>query len=171
LSVAAPELVGRWGIAPLPGMKKADGTVDRSFGAIAVQSGIILKQSKQPQQSWEFLKWWMSAPVQSTFARELEALIGVEARWNTANVEAFSNLAWKKEDLKVIRGQLQWAKETPVVLGGYYTSRYINNAWNSVVMNSGNIRHSMEDAVKAINRELRMKQEEYGVSDDQFQGE
>lgn len=167
LSVAAPELVGRWGIAPLPGIRRPDGVVDRSNGALAGQSAIILKQSEHPGESWEFLKWWTSAPVQTAFARELEAVIGVEARWNTANLEAFSNLAWKKDDLAVIREQWKWARETPVVLGGYFTGRYVSNAWNTVVLGGGRVRDSLESAVKEINRELRMKQEEYGVFDSQ----
>jgi ABC-type glycerol-3-phosphate transport system substrate-binding protein len=167
LSVAAPELAGKWGIAPLPGLKKADGTVDRSNGALAGGCDIIMKQTKFPEESWEFLKWWSSTPVQTKFARELEALVGAEARWNTANVEAFTSLSWKQEDIKVIKEQWKWAKETSVVLGGYFTGRYLSNAWNSVVISGANLRDSLENAVKEINRELRMKQEEYGVYDSQ----
>lgn len=167
LSVAAPELAGRWGIAPLPGLKMSDGSVDRTCGALAGQCNIILTQSKNKNESWEFIKWWSSTKVQTQFARELEALIGTEARWNTANVEAFCNLSWKIEDLKVIQEQWKWAKEVPVVLGGYFTGRYITNAWNAVVLSGGNIRDELENAVKEINRELRMKQEEYGVFESQ----
>ncbi|NLC68320.1 MAG: extracellular solute-binding protein [Clostridiaceae bacterium] len=167
LSVAAPELAGRWGIAPLPATRKPDGTIDRSNGALAGQCDIILKQSKKQQEAWEFLKWWTSEPVQTQFARELEAIIGAEARWNTANVESFTRLSWKPEDLSVIQEQWKWAKEIPVVLGGYYTGRYITNAWNSVVISGANVRDALENAVKEINRELRMKQEEYGIFDSQ----
>lgn len=165
LSVAAPELTGKWGIAPLPGVLREDGVVDRSHGAIAGQADIILKkkENEKVKASWEFLKWWSSTPVQLTFARELEALIGPEARWNTANLEAFKALEWREEDLRVFEEQWKWARETPVVLGGYYTSRYINNAWTSVVMEGKNPRDALEEAVKEINRELRMKQEEYGI--------
>jgi ABC-type glycerol-3-phosphate transport system substrate-binding protein len=167
LSVAAPELTGRWGIAPLPGTKRADGTIDRSNGALAGQCDIILKQSQKQQESWEFLKWWTSEPIQTQFARELEAVIGAEARWNTANIDSFTKLAWKPEDLKVIKEQWKWAKEIPVVLGGYFTSRYLTNAWNSVVINGEDERDSLEKGVKEINRELRTKQEEYGIFDNQ----
>ncbi|HOJ11260.1 MAG TPA: extracellular solute-binding protein [Clostridiales bacterium] len=163
LSVAAPELAGRWGIAPLPGTLRPDGIVDRSNGALAGQCGIIIKQTKNPEETWKFLKWWMSTPVQTRFARELEALIGVEARWNTANVNAFTSLAWKKEDLDVIQEQWKWAKEIPVILGGYFTGRHIGNAWNSVVIGGVPVRDAIEKAVEEINRELRMKQEEYGI--------
>ncbi|MDI6618571.1 MAG: extracellular solute-binding protein [Clostridiales bacterium] len=165
LSVAAPELAGRWGIALLPGIKKADGTIDRSNGGLAGQCDMIMKQSKHPEESWKFLDWWTSNTVQTRFAREIEATIGTEARWNTANMEAFENLSWNKEDIEVIEEQLKWAKETPNVLGGYFTGRHINNAWNRIVINGEPVRDSIEQAVEDINREMKMKQEEYGVSD------
>ncbi len=167
LSVAAPELAGKWGIAPLPGTRRPDGIVDRSNGALAGQCGIILNQTDHPDEAWEFLKWWSSTSVQTKFARELEALIGAEARWNSANIEAFTRLSWKKEDLDVILEQWKWARETPVVLGGYFTGRHVANAWNSTVIGGSSFRDALEKAVKEINRELRMKQEEYGVVDNQ----
>jgi ABC-type glycerol-3-phosphate transport system substrate-binding protein len=163
LSVAAPELAGKWGIAPLPGILKQDGTIDRTAGAITAQGDVIMKQSKHPEDAWEFLKWWSSAEVQMRFANEVEALMGAEARWNTANKEAFLSLSWNKEDIEVITEQWEWAKETPVVLGGYFTARHLTNAWTTVVVSGGDVRDALEQAVKDINRELRMKQEEYGV--------
>jgi len=167
LSVAAPELAGKWGIAPLPGVEKinSDGTsyIDRTAGSITAQGAIIMKQSNKPEASWEFLKWWSSEEIQARFAREVEALIGAEARWNTANKKAFESLSWKSDDLAVIEEQWVWAREVPVVLGGYFTDRHLANAWNTVVISGGEVREALEKAVKDINRELRMKQEEYGV--------
>ena len=122
-----------------------------------------MKQSDKSQESWEFLKWWSSTDVQVKFSREVEALMGAEARWNTANKEAFLSLSWNKEDIAVIKEQWDFAKETPIVLGGYFTARHLTNAWTTVVVSGGDVRDALEQAVKDINRELRMKQEEYGV--------
>lgn len=165
LSVAAPEIAGRWGVAPFPGHLKGDGTIDRTVGGIAQQADVILAQTDKKKEAWEFLKWWTSADVQEQFGRELEALIGAEARWNTANIEAFTQLAWKQDDLKVITDSWKWARDMPVVLGGYFTGRHIVNAWNRVVLGNTGVRDSIEQAVKDINKELRMKQEEYGVEE------
>lgn len=164
LSTAAPELAGRWAMAPLPGVKKENGEIDRSSGGLAAECDILLAQSGKQEAAWRFLEWWSRTDTQRKYAQELEAMIGVEARWNSANVEVFQSLDWNAGDLKVLEEQWKWATETPVVLGGYYTTRYVNNAFNSVVV-SGNKtpRDALEDAVKEINRELRMKQEEYGV--------
>ncbi|WP_274362130.1 extracellular solute-binding protein [Paenibacillus thermotolerans] len=166
LSTAAPELIGRWGITPSPGHLKSDGTIDRTTGG-AVQSVAIFKQSKRQKEAWEFLKWWTSTDVQVQFGQELEALLGVEARWNTANMEAFKELPWPPEDLQALTEQWKYYKEQPYVLGGYYTSRNIDNAWNRVVLGGMNTRESLEQGIKDINKELEAKQNEFGFSPDQ----
>lgn len=163
LSTAAPELTGNWGIAPIPGTRRQDGAIDRSNGGLSGECDIIMNQSEHKDASWEYLKWWTSAEVQGDFARELEALIGIEARWNTANVEAFMDLPWNKADLEVIESQWEWVREAPIVLGSYYTGRYLNNAWNSAVIGNMNPKDALDQAVEEINKEMRMKQEEYHV--------
>lgn len=100
------------------------------------------------------------------FGRELEALMGVQARWNTANIYAFTKLPWNKQHLKVIQEQWEWATEMPVVLGGYFTGRHTSNAWNRVVLGEMNVRDSLELAIKDINRELISKQVEYGFAEE-----
>ena len=164
LSVAAPEITGKWGICPLPGVLEEDGTINRSAGAITQQGCIIMKQSDKPQQSWEFLKWWSSDETQANFAREVEALMGAEARWNTANKNAFMELGWEDQDVATLEEMWKWAKETPTVLGSYMTTRHLTNAWTTVVISGGDVREALEQAVKDINREMRAKQEEYGVN-------
>ncbi|MCR5329944.1 MAG: extracellular solute-binding protein [Lachnospiraceae bacterium] len=163
LSVAAPEIAGKWGIVPLPGHVMANGEIDRTAGGITEKGDIIMKQSTKPKQSWAFLKWWSSADVQTRFAKEVEAMIGAEARWNTANKDAFLSLSWNTADIETLQEEWRWAKEIPTVLGGYMTTRHLTNAWTSVVISGMDIREAMERAVKDINRELVMKQEEYGV--------
>lgn len=163
LSVAAPEIAGKWGIAPLPGVMQEDGTINRAAGAITDKGDVIMKQSEKPEQSWEFLKWWSSAETQEQFAKEVEALMGAEARWNTANKEAFLSLSWNDEDIATLEAMWDWAQETPTVLGSYMTTRHMTNAWTTVVISGGDVREALEQAVKDINREMRSKQEEYGV--------
>jgi ABC-type glycerol-3-phosphate transport system substrate-binding protein len=162
LSTAAPELTGWWGMKPMPGIPQPDGTVARYTGGLA-STGIIFKNSTKQEESWKFLKWWTSADVQERFGTELESLLGVEARWNTANVEALKRLPWPQQDIQNILEQWNWFKERQVVLGGYYTSRYIGNTWNEIVLNGKNPREALEDAVLEINKELRKKREEFGL--------
>jgi ABC-type glycerol-3-phosphate transport system substrate-binding protein len=162
LSTAARELMGRWQMVPIPGMEMPDGSINRSTGGSG-NAVVIFQQSEHPREAWEFVKWWTDTETQLRYGVELEALLGVEARWNTANVEALQGMAWPRPDIEAIAEQWQWFRERPVVLGGYFTARHVANAWNRVVLQGANPRESLEEAVRQINRELRKKQEEFGI--------
>ncbi|WP_162551128.1 extracellular solute-binding protein [Paenibacillus tepidiphilus] len=162
LSTAAPELTGWWGMKPMPGIEQDDGRINRSTGGLA-QTAMIFKDSDMQQESWEFLKWWTGADAQENFGSELESLLGVEARWNTANIEALQRLPWQQNDIDAILEQWDWFKEREVVLGGYYTTRYIANIWNEIVLNGKYPREAMEQGVREINKELNKKREEFGL--------
>lgn len=162
LSTAARELMGRWRMVPIPGMDMPDGSINRSTGGSG-NAVVIFRQSEHPREAWEFVKWWTETETQLRYGVELEALLGVEARWNTANVTALQGMAWPRPDIEAISEQWQWFRERPVVLGGYFTARHVANAWNRVVLQGANPREALEEAVRQINRELRKKQEEFGV--------
>ncbi len=161
---AAPELRGKWAIAPLPGVEQENGEINRAHSGIVDACDIIMQQSKKKEASWEFLKWWTSEETQTEFAYELEATVGTEARWNSANIAAFSDLPWSAEDYGIISNQWQWAEEIPVVLGSYYTARYVGNAWNNTVVNGMNYKDALSDAIEEIEKEMNTKQEEYGIT-------
>jgi ABC-type glycerol-3-phosphate transport system substrate-binding protein len=163
LSTAARELLGRWQMAPIPGVRMPDGSINRATGGSG-NAMVVFEQSEHPQESWEFVKWWTGAETQLRYGLELEALLGVEARWNTANVEALRGQPWPRPDIEAIMEQWEWFQERPVVLGGYFTPRHVDNAWNEVVLQGKNERESLEAAIRAIDRELRKKQEEFGIA-------
>ncbi|WP_256865292.1 extracellular solute-binding protein [Paenibacillus sp. 32352] len=165
LSAAAPELNGAWGIAQIPGTQQPDGSISRWSGG-GQTAGVIFNKSKKKDQAWKFMKWWASADTQERYGSDLEAFNGVAFRWNTANVEAFSKLPWKREDANVILEQWRWYKDMPNLPGGYFVGREINNAWNRAVVDGTNYRSSLETTVMDINRELRRKQQEFGFIDE-----
>lgn len=186
--VAAPELTGWWGMAPMPGIKNEDGVVERwsggnigmlsqglgGFGGAMAGSGaasqtaaMIMKKADNPEWGWEFLKWWMSPEIQEQFGSELEGFHGPAFRWNTANLEAFTRLPWTNEELEVILEQWQWYKSMVNVPGSYFIPRELSNAWNRTVVDGMNYRNSLEIAIMNINRELVRKQQEFGYRDEQ----
>jgi ABC-type glycerol-3-phosphate transport system substrate-binding protein/uncharacterized protein YoxC len=165
LSAAAPELNGSWGIAQIPGTPQKDGTITRWAGG-GQSSGVIFEKSKRKEQAWQFMKWWASADVQERYGSDLEAFNGISFRWNTANIQAFTKLPWKREDANVILQQWKWYKDMPNLPGGYFVGREINNAWNRAVVDGTNYRTSLETTVLDINRELRRKQQEFGFIDE-----
>lgn len=156
----APELYGKWDITLIPGTEQPDGTINR-YAAGPVGTALMFTQTENPEAAWEFLKWWTSTDIQTRFGSEIESIVGPEARWLSANVEAFEAMNWDLEHLEVMKESMKWIKNVPNVLGGYYTQRMINNAWTRTVMANMNPRDSLEQAVKDINFELDRKNEEY----------
>ena len=162
LQVSAPDIDGLWGIAPVPGTVKEDGTIDRSTGSTGLTS-LIMSATEEPDACWEFLKWWTSAQTQTDFGYEMESLQGEAGRVPTANLEAFENLAWKASDMEALLEQYQWVKGIPQVPGGYYSWRNVNNAFYTVTTDTDTAspREELMDKVVLINAELAYKWEEF----------
>lgn len=165
LTTAAPELTGQWEMVPTPGIRQADGRINRSMGG-AGQSTVIFKDAKMKDEAWQFVKWWTSQSTQERYGQEIEMTLGSSARWNTANVEALKDLPWPKQDIDAILEQWEWFKEREIVPGDYYTTRYITNIWSEIVLNGKNIREALEEGVKEINKEIRKKRTEFHLDDD-----
>lgn len=161
----APELYGRWSVAPMLGVRTEDGEIDNRVGGISLTACQVMEQSEKQEAAWNFIKWWMSEDTQIEYGNEIEATMGIEARWNSANKNAFENLPWDEEDIEVIQEMMSKSVEQPIVLGGYFTTRHLVNAWNRVYLSNQEPRDSLEEAVKDINKELRVKHEEYGVGE------
>jgi hypothetical protein len=48
----------------------------------------------------------------------MESVMGAAARYATANIAAFERLAWKADQLAVLREMRSWTVGTPEVPGG-----------------------------------------------------
>jgi ABC-type glycerol-3-phosphate transport system substrate-binding protein len=162
LEVFAPEIRGLWGFMRMPGLKKSDGTINRSVSTGTLAS-MILSNSKRPDLAWEFLKWWVSAETQLRFGRELESIMGAAARYPTANYEAFSQLSWGSEQKAVLDEQRKWTVGIPEVPGDYFVSRHITNAVRKILNQGLDTRETLLDYTITINDELKKKRQEFGL--------
>ena len=164
LSMAAPEISGKWGVALSPGVMNSDGVIERwQTGSATSMTLIKSGNSAKDDAGWELLKWWSSADVQTDFMNRLTMLYGKSYMWNSANLEAFNNsVAFATADKKVILEQWQWMREIPKVPGWYMLERELSNAWNNIVINGENTRSVIEDAVTTVDKELQRKLEEFG---------
>jgi len=162
LEVFAPELRGLWGFARMPGLRAADGSINRSVPTGTLAS-MIFSNAKNPDLAWEFLKWWVSADTQLRFGRELESVMGAAARYPTANFDAFTRLSWGSEQMAVLREQRSWTVGTPEVPGGYYVSRHITNAVRRILNKGEDTRETLLNYSITINDELLKKRKEFGL--------
>jgi ABC-type glycerol-3-phosphate transport system substrate-binding protein len=162
LEVFAPEIRGYWGFSRMPGLKLADGSVDRSV-PLGTLPCMMFTNAKQPLLAWEFLKWWVSTETQLRFGRELESVMGAAARYPTANYEAFKRLSWGSEQMAVLDEQRAWTVGTPEVPGGYFVSRHITNAVRRILNEGQDTRETLLDYTITINDELIKKRKEFGL--------
>ncbi len=161
LTIAAPEIAGKWNIAPHPGVMDENGEVQR-WAASGMHSNMIISTTDYPQESWDFLEWWSSTEIQTEFATRLQTTYGTEYLWNTANLEAFEQLPLPQEHIDVILEQWEYALEASRVPGAYMVEREISNAWNRIVFDDQNPRIAMDRAVRISNREILYRMEEFG---------
>ncbi len=166
LTNAAPELNGCWDIALYPGLVQEDGSVDRSTSG-AAESCVVFEASAQKQAAWEFISWWMSDEVQTEFSFMLQATLGNEYMWNSANLNAIAAAPWSTDHKEIIMEQLSWTNEMPPVPGNYIVEREMGNVLVNVVTSNVNLRTAIDDAQKRINAELLRKLEEFGYIDSQ----
>jgi ABC-type glycerol-3-phosphate transport system substrate-binding protein len=139
----------------------ADGTQNR-YATGSAQACIVFADTDQPEESWEFLKWWMSTETQIDFQQRLIMDYGLEYLWNSANVEAFGDSPIPEPDRAVILEQWKWLQEPAKLPGSYMQERELSNAWNKIVFDAVNPRVAIDSAVITINREITRKMEEFG---------
>lgn len=164
LQVSAPDIKGLWGMAPVPGVLREDGTIDNTVGSTGAAC-IMMEDNADTAASWEFLKWWTSAQTQIDYGREMESLMGSAARIATANLEAFEALPWPNTEREALMQQFSQVRGIPQVPGGYFSWRNVNNAFYRVTTKTDSVspREELMDKVLLINSEIDYKRKEFNL--------
>ena len=170
LKVASPELSGRWKMCLIPGVKKADGTIDRSIsisGATgadtspglsqSVSSAAIFSLSDKKDKAWKFLDWFTSEQTQSQFGREIEDVLGTISRYTSSNLNAFKALPWSIEERTLLEEQRSHIKAINEISGNYSVTRELISAFRKVVYENANPTDTIYTYNKKINKELERK--------------
>ncbi len=161
LKYTAPEISGLWDIYPTPGTLKADGTIDRTQMDNTGTGAIMLSEAKNYDYAWEFIKWWSDAEAQSRYANDLEAALGISARYNTANLTTLRSQGWTAKELAILEDQFENLEFIPIVPGNYYVTRGINNSVRGVIDNGENAREILTEWTIKINEEITRKRNEF----------
>lgn len=162
---AAPELKGQWGLASYPGVEQEDGSISRWY--IGNGTGaVIMKKAQKPDEGWEFLKWWLSAEVQTEYSYLLISTYGPDYLWLSANLDAIDNSPIEYEDKKIILEQVKWISDIPRTPGQYMLERGLSDVWNDSVFKGTIPRVAIDKQTITINREIRKKMLEFGYIDE-----
>lgn len=157
---AAPEIIGKWDIAPYPGIE-TNGEVSRYYIANGT-GGIITADTPYAEESWDFMKWWMSTEVQTQFAFQLQSTYGINYVWLSANLEAVENSPLDQDDKEVILEQVPWLRDVPRTPGQYMLERSISDIWNKAVFDGVPTGVAIDRYTIIIDREIRRKMIEFG---------
>ncbi len=162
----APEIKGLWEMVPIPGTINDNKTIDNvSVGTTTYI--MLLENSKQKQEAWKFMKWFMSTDIQSSYSLRMEGLLGSCAKVNSANTESLSKMAWSSTEYNNLYNQLKNVDAIPQVPGGYYLDRVISFAFNRTYNGSAEQTMGEDPAevltqyVKEFDEEIAHKREEF----------
>ena len=158
--VAAPEIEGKWAIAPIPGTVQEDGTVDNTSAGSGTAC-TIMKSSKDKDAAWKFIKWWVSAETQYRYSAECEAVLGETGRVGSANIEGVTRMSWDDEALQVILDQWNHVEEIPEVPGSYYVGRSIDQAFWATKDGKSSSKEAIIDWAEICDKEIERKTQEY----------
>ena len=168
LSSAASELDGLWSMDLHPGFRDpVTNQINRS-AASGAQASMILANTNHRQESWDFLSWWMSTPIQTLFGNILQSTYGKTFFWNSANLDAFAQSSMPQQYKEVVLAQWEYALEASRIPGTYMVERELSNAWTNIVFYGMNPRQAIDEAVRISNREIIYKMAEFGYT---FQGQ
>lgn len=160
LSVAAPEIEGKWQMYEIPGVIDKEGNINN----VQVSSGTgcaILNNSSNKDAAWEFLKWWTEADTQYLYSSNVESILGIAGRVPTATVDAMTRFSWDKSTKENLLKQWKNVRDLEEVPGGYYLQRAIGQAfWNVVNAGSGT-KETINKWGKIANDEIDRKIKEY----------
>jgi len=165
LKSAAPEIAGRWGLALLPGQADADGKVQRWTSGLS-STAFLFGDTALAEESWAFMKWWLSASTQSDFAYLLQSTFGPTYMWLPANLAAIDEMPVEAADRAVIREQMDWIAEPVKTPATYMVERGLSDIWNSVVFDGVPVRVAIDRMQITADRELRRKLTEFGYIKD-----
>ena len=162
-SITIPELDGLWEMYPIPGFEREDGTIYNDQAATTTGCVMFtgIGDEARQKQGWEFLKWWVSADTQADFGNRIEAVLGSAGRYATANVEAMKRLPWEDDQLEALQKQMESLVFVEQLPGSYFTSRAINSAFMTSVLNSENPIEQLLYWSQQIDMELERKIEEF----------
>ena len=162
---AAPEIRGLWSIAVIPGTKEADGTINRTEAANGTACIMLNSAVKKGlgEQAFDFMKWWTCSSSQAMYAKELEATMGVAARYYPANKVAFDSIPWTKREKKTILEQWEQVENIPQVPGNYVLQRDLTSAFRKALNDVELPERQLEVYNQSINEEIARKRREFSL--------
>lgn len=159
LMASAPQLLGKWTIAQVPGTV-VDGKLDRTANAGGSAIGIF-DNSKKKAEAWEFIKWFTSDSVQIALAnRIIDEIPG--AFYMPTNRSAIMQMHMDKDILTLFCDALEEGSRSIYgLVAPRNRRRYLQMAVQKCIFNGEDPEKAIVEAAKEHNAEIVKKQQEY----------
>ena len=168
LRLAAPELDGLWEMAPVPQTVDKNGNMsDVTIGGVS--PAIVLKGA-DVQTCFDYLNWLTTTEIQVAYGQDVENVLGLGARYNSANTEAVAQLNWTKAESALLISQLKKSCIRPAIPASYYINRNLTNAFRKVIISGYTPREALLSYNKIINSEITRKNNELAARAAKNQG-
>lgn len=156
LNQAAPSLAGKWQIGLIPGVRR-DGKVYHGSFAGSVLLGISAF-SKNQEEAWDFLKWFLSSDVQLKISN---SILNQNWVWMPANKEAMSKIDLKPEIRDVYYKQIEACTPVPYAVNALVQYRFVVLALQKCVTQNADPKATVLEAAKEMNNEMTRRKKEY----------
>jgi ABC-type glycerol-3-phosphate transport system substrate-binding protein len=146
LTVAAPELAGKWSIAMLP--KGPSGKRTAFIGGRILG---IFSRSGMKKESWEFIKFLFRPENQIKIYQDS---LETEDSYLPPNMDTWRDLPMDSDLKRVLVQQAKDAKGPPPVLAWDASTRFVNEAVQMVVLKGASASDELKKATKRMQKEL-----------------
>ncbi|MFA5336257.1 MAG: extracellular solute-binding protein [Candidatus Omnitrophota bacterium] len=143
LTDIAPELSGRWAIAPLPA-----GPTGKRTGFIGGRVMGIFSMSKYKKESWEFIKYLSRADIQ---VKLYEATLESHDTYLPTNMKTWDIMPMESSFKEPLREQAMDSKGPPSVLGWDDSTRFIDTAIQMIVLKGKDVKSALAEANRELN--------------------
>ena len=176
LKYTAPEISGLWKMVPMPGTavydengnpvldEEGNQVINRTQMDNSGNGVIMLNDCKNKDAAWQFIKWWSDSKIQTRYANDIEACLGISGRYATANYKTLENIGWTQKELEILTTQFKNLKFIPIVPGNYYVTRGLSNSSLGVINHGENARELMTEWTIKINDEILRKRNEFNLN-------
>lgn len=158
LSFAAPNIKGKWKVDVVPGTYR-DGKLHCGSSAGSVLLGIA-SASKNKEEAWKFLKWFLSKDVLTEISNSIMSKIDGWL-WLPANKKAMQSVNLPKEVRDVYLKQIEACVPVPYAVNALVQYRFVGLALQKTVMLKEDPKVAVLEAAKDMNEEMARRRKEY----------
>ncbi|MCF8418420.1 MAG: ABC transporter substrate-binding protein [Melioribacteraceae bacterium] len=136
-----------WGFAPLP-----KGT-DKKATIVGGEYLAIFKQSKYPDESWEFIKWMIKPETQAMWAMKSGYL---PIRHAVRDVPEFEAYLEENPNFKTFVDQMDYGiAQKPIDYGGLEVARHLAEALEKATVGNMDVKQALDESAAKSNKVLQ----------------